>query len=437
MTHRRRTLAVAAAALAATVVAATQLPQETGNRPALTPSSESGLAPGQRATAGLGQVSPEARAEIDRVLAETGATGRNARTKATAIAASRVQCADFEGQTYCLGQGWTEDTEEQVQARVSTELSRLNARQAPVESTGDLDALTQLQRRAALPPLQRERQDREELELAARSVAKVLLLRHELLGEPLPAGFLARHPEVRVQAAPTTTNARSTTTTATTASASPSAAPAVATSSPSAGSGTVTTGAKTWASYPAADSIMDPTQVREQTKYWYCGPTAMQMIAWGWRGYQQSQSHWVHRLGTTSNGTAITDMVRVVNNKTTYDDETHAGPYVVLDISDFTFKQWYRLMMRHVHDYQAPVVLHPVLLKQYYPYLDDDASGHFQVGRGYDKRGPDQPADVGYFEPWNQQRFDRSEPYIERVQWRRAYKSYRANKAHPHQNIGV
>ena len=43
--------------------------------------------------------------------------------------------------------------------------------------------------------------------------------------------------------------------------------------------------------------------------------------------------------------------------------------------------------MRHVVDYRAPLVLHPILLKRYYPYLDDDASGHFQVGRGYDKNG--------------------------------------------------
>ena len=45
----------------------------------------------------------------------------------------------------------------------------------------------------------------------------------------------------------------------------------------------------------------------------------------------------------------------------------HAGPYVVLDISDFTFKQWYRLMMRHVHDYKAPVVLHPVAAQAVLP----------------------------------------------------------------------
>ena len=129
-------------------------------------------------------------------------------------------------------------------------------------------------------------------------------------------------------------------------------------------------------------------------------------------------------------------MVRVVNHNTGYDRQSRAGPYIVLDISDWSFGKWLLLQMRHIDDYRAPVVLHPVLLKKYYPYLDDDASGHFQVGRGYDKNG-DKPPLIGYFEPWNQQRFDPSEPYISRVQWRSAYKSYRANRAHFQQNIGV
>jgi len=162
----------------------------------------------------------------------------------------------------------------------------------------------------------------------------------------------------------------------------------------------------------------------------------MQAIGWGSDQKRRNQSYWARRLGTTSAGTAITDMVRVVNNKTSYDDEDRAGPYVVLDISDFTFKQWYRLMMRHIHDYQAPVVLHPVLLKQYYPYLDDDASGHFQVGRGFDQ-GAGGNRKIGYFEPWDQSRFDPSEPAIDRVQWRNAYKSYRANLDHFQHNVGV
>ena len=85
---------------------------------------------------------------------------------------------------------------------------------------------------------------------------------------------------------------------------------------------------------------------------------------------------------------------------------------------------------------RSPVVLHPILLKKYYPYLDDNASGHFQVGRGYDKKGTKSDL-IGYFEPWNQQRFDPSEPAIPRVQWRQAYKSYRANQDHRQHNIGV
>ena len=189
-------------------------------------------------------------------------------------------------------------------------------------------------------------------------------------------------------------------------------------------------------SYPEKFSILDESQVAAQNQTWWCGPATMQAIGWGNDQKRKNQAYWARRLGTTSAGTAITDMVRVVNNKTSYDDESHAGPYVTLDISDFTFKQWYRLMMRHVHDYQAPVVLHPILLKQYYPYLDDDASGHFQVGRGFDQNPGGNPQ-LGYFEPWDQSKFDPSEPAIGRVQWRNAYRSYRANLDHFQHNVGV
>ena len=129
-------------------------------------------------------------------------------------------------------------------------------------------------------------------------------------------------------------------------------------------------------------------------------------------------------------------MVRVVNNNTGWDREDYAGAYIVLDIGDYGFKKWEKLILRHIVDYKAPVVLHPILLKKYYPYLDDDASGHFQTGRGFDRRG-DKSNLISYFEPWDQQRFDPSEPYIARVQWRSAYKSYRANEAHFQHNIGV
>lgn len=188
--------------------------------------------------------------------------------------------------------------------------------------------------------------------------------------------------------------------------------------------------------YPRRVAILNPKQVASQNRTYWCGPTSMQMIAWGWRDRHQKQRHWARRLHTTSSGSSVYDMVRVVNQSTGWDREDHAGPYIVLDIGRYGFRKWMLLMMRHLADYHAPVVLHPVLLKRFYPYLDDDASGHFQVGRGYTKRGA-KPDLLSYFEPWNQQRFDPSEPYISRVQWRNAYKSYRANQAHYAHNVGV
>ena len=194
--------------------------------------------------------------------------------------------------------------------------------------------------------------------------------------------------------------------------------------------------AKTKDDYPQRETVLWSKRVREQSRSYWCGPATMQMIAWGWTGERQGQKRWARRLDTTTNGTAITAMVRQVNERTGWDRESRAGRYITLDIGDYTFGRWTLLIMRHVVDYRAPMVFHPVLEKRFFPYLDDDASGHFQVGRGYDKRG-DEPTHVSYFEPWNQQRFDPSEPFIDRVQWRNAYRSFRANQAHFQHNIGV
>lgn len=399
------------------------------------------------AVAGMGEVTPELKAEIDRVVAtgrsddsvvprsftvagraiespampeldEGGAygTGAEGLTEAgvrpahvTKAVDSLVRCADFEGQRYCLGQGWTDRTEDEVRARVASSVDAVLAKRATVETTGDLSAADSLARRAAMTPRQRAKAERRELTQAARSVAKVWLLRHQIEGVALPEGFLDRHPEAVAR-----------TTADRTMTAAPLRKPR----------------RKTYEDYPDRGRVLDGARVQEQTVSYWCGPTTMQMIAWGWSGELESQDHWAGRLGTTRSGSSIWDMVRVVNQDTGWGGADYAGPYIVLDISGYSYKQWRTLMMRHITDYRAPVVLHPVLLKRYFPYLDDDASGHFQVGRGYRKRG-DKPDRLGFFEPWNQQRFDPSEPYIERVQWRSAYRSYRANQDHFQHNVGV
>ncbi|MEJ7794475.1 MAG: C39 family peptidase [Nocardioides sp.] len=351
---------------------------------------------------GPGVVSAADRAEIDRVLA-TAPDRVSARLSATELAERLVRCAEFEEQRYCLGVGWTTADPELVRAR-ATAAPHAASRSIFVETTGDLETSDLLAQRAALPAPERLAAERAELEAAARGVAKVVLLRHQVLGEPVPDGFLERHPEARATTDSNATAARGT--------------------------------PKTRADYPRRSTVLSTKRTRAQNTTYWCGPATMQMIAWGWQKERKRQGHWADKLGTTTSGSAISEMVRVINGSTGWDREEYAGDYVVLDISNWSYKKWLLLQMRHIEDYRAPVVLHPILLRTFYPYLDDDASGHFQVGRGYDKRGS-KPAHLGYFEPWDQQRFDPSEPSIARVQWRSAYQSFRANQAHPHQNIGV
>jgi hypothetical protein len=443
----RRTMVIVVGALVLLLAVAPFVPRGGDDRDLL-PSGDKEYDARTAATAGFSRLTPEARAEIDRVVAAgTQLSRRMARSSGKAtpeqLAQTAVRCAEFEGQRYCLGAGWTDDTEADVRARAVTAARAVAARPAgAVEHTGDLDAQAAIARRARMSPAALARADRVELTMAARSVAKVWLLRHEIEGVPLPEGFLDRHLEARAaeptesvekQQLATPNTAKPTATPKPTRTPSPTRTP-----KPTRTPTTQPTKApvKNASDYPRKFQILDGDQTASQSRTYWCGPTSMQMIAWGWSGEAQSQDHWAGRLNTTTSGTSIYDMVRVVNQSTGWDKPKHAGPYIVLDIGKYSFDKWMLLMMRHIRDYKAPVVLHPILLKRYYPYLDDDASGHFQVGRGYNKRGK-KPDLLGYFEPWNQQRFDPSEPYIRRVQWRDAYRSFRANKAHYAHNVGV
>ena len=426
---RPRALIVAIGGLALLLALAPFVPRGGDDDGALQPSGD-GTGKSQRVVSanavGPSRVTPAMQSEIDRVVAAGRSAGRLGTKAGLARAAQLVRCAELDGQRYCLGVGWTEDTEADVRSRV-TSAARVDARTTGRTSTGDLDAGAALARTARMSPKARAAADRAELEAAARSVAKVWLLRHEILGEPLPADFLDRHPEARPVARTASRKAT------------PTPSPTVAPNSNVVASATATPAApaaKTARDYPRRAEILNPKHVADQVRTYWCGPTSMQMIAWGWSGKPRSQDVWARRLGTTTSGTGMTDMVRVVNNATGWDGSKYAGKYITLDVGGWSYRQWKLLMMRHISDYKAPVILHPILRKRYYPYLDDDASGHFQVGRGYNKNGK-KAALLGYFEPWNQQRFDPSEPRIARVQWRNAYKSYRANQAHFLHNVGV
>jgi hypothetical protein len=162
----------------------------------------------------------------------------------------------------------------------------------------------------------------------------------------------------------------------------------------------------------------------------------MQMITWGWKQKDRGAAHWASKLHTTTGGTAITDMVRVVNRSTGWDDAAHAGTYVVLDVRGWSTAQFYALMQKHIAQYRAPVILHPLLSTRYFPYLPYSGSGHYQVGRGY-RTTADGVKEIGYFEPWNPQRFHPSVPYVSRVQWLPVSNVLAANKANSLHNIGL
>src|SRR3954469_2680391 len=160
-------------------------------------------------TAGYGRLTAAARREIDRVVASDAARPLSGRTPTRTLVGTLLRCAVFEGQRYCLGTGWTDRTQARVQRSTTTvaarqarpaTAARAPTRQAPgttAATTGDLSMVAALRQAAALSPQQRAARQTAELVRAARSVAKVWLLRHQIQGLPLPPHFFARHPEVR------------------------------------------------------------------------------------------------------------------------------------------------------------------------------------------------------------------------------------------------
>lgn len=348
----------------------------------------------------------EVRLEVERVVGEIRAAKRLARRSGVKASprsqiASITQCAEFlVGSRYCLGYGWTTASEADVQAEmVAAAGSEAGAsRRGTVEPTGDLSLRGMIDRAAAMNMQQRAESVRNELLDAAAGIDKFVEL-EELRRSPSPRSIKQRGSDLRASAS-------------------------------------------LGGHYYGEQGAILKDRLSEQEKAYWCGPATMQMMAWNYGDHpKREQSAWASRLGTTASGTAITDMVRVANSSKYHVFDwvlKQDAYYLTLDIGNLTYADWYELNVNHFYNYETPVILHPVLLKQYYPYLDDDGSGHFQLGRGWDFQSERTDAWLLlYYEPWNQQRFNPSEPFIARKQTRSARNSYLANKAHFQHNIGV
>ncbi|WGX95858.1 hypothetical protein [Nocardioides sp. L-11A] len=374
------------------------------------------LAPAYQGTATAGEPPPGSQvvheipdadaisAEIDRVVGEVQDLQASKSQPAAGVPGADQQvenifrCAEFmETARYCLGYGWTTSTEDAVQAELQAAVVTESARRSAAEETGDLSLQEMIDHASTMSLDERASTDRRELEDAAAGIEKFVQLE-----------------ELRLSANPVSIDA-----------------PAG-----SVGARAVIGGH----TYPESGGILQGRVSEQETTYW-CGPTTLQMMAWNYGSHAKvAQSTWATRLNTTTAGTAITDMVRVINNNgqlskwVTQQDSN----YVTLNIGSYTYAQWYQLNVNHYSTWSTPVVLHPILLKKYYPYLDDNGSGHFQLGRGWDFESHKTDSwQLKYYEPWNQQRFNPSEPFIPRKQKRWAKNSYLANKEHFQHNIGV
>ena len=191
--------------------------------------------------------------------------------------------------------------------------------------------------------------------------------------------------------------------------------------------------------YPvtAAGSCATTRWPSRPARYW-CGPTSMQMIAWGWSHDQRSQQalgrarsapprraprsrRWSgstnakHRLGPRGRTPGSTSCSTSRAGPTASGTSCRCGtPSTTGRRSSCT-----RCCSRSGT-----------------PTSTTTRAGTSRSAAAT-TRTATEPNLLRYFEPWNQQRFDRSEPYIERRQLRSAYRAYRANQEHFQHNIGV
>jgi hypothetical protein len=181
---------------------------------------------------------------------------------------------------------------------------------------------------------------------------------------------------------------------------------------------------------PASAYIMKGFQTSQEKGYW-CGPATFQSIDWADDNQKDTQASWAKDLGSTTGGTAISAMVKQTNVKTAWPKS--AGTYVVQNVSDWNAQTFFTVHQKHLGVYKAPVIEHVQLLKRYFPYLAFNHSGHYQVGRGYDKAN----GTIAIFEVFNERRFNSRGNVTDGPRNIPASALFNATLANSFQNIGL
>ncbi|WP_371403116.1 C39 family peptidase [Kribbella sp. NBC_00662] len=321
-------------------------------------------------------------------------------------AESMLRCFKLETENYCLGLGFVDKlpTGAQLESLVSPPTLRA-ADEAGVEQdipTGDLTPADFVAQRAAMPKSARVSAELDEMQAAwngrekARELRELVQANTPPVNPQEPGSSSAASQEEAGDQASRESAAPAPTTTATPTVVPTRTAPTVAPSKP------VPTAPTTPAApvkTPASAYIMKGFQTSQEKGYW-CGPATFQSIDWADDNQKDTQASWAKDLGSTTGGTAISAMVKQTNVKTAWPKS--AGTYIVQNVSDWNAQTFFAVHQKHLGVYKAPVIEHVQLLKRYFPYLAFNHSGHYQVGRGYDKAN----GTIAIFEVFNERRFN-------------------------------
>jgi len=298
-----------------------------------------------------------------------------------AQAASILRCFKLDEENYCLGLGFVDEvpTNAQLQAAVSPPERRASGDVGVGHDipTGDLTPATFVAERAAMPKSTRVTAELDEMQTAWAGREK------------------AR--ELRLMTAPQPTTDSSTPTPTATPTATPTVTPTR--TGPTQGMPTVVPTTVAPVTVPGSSYIMKGFQTSQEKGYW-CGPATFQSIDWADDHQKDTQASWAKDLGSSTSGTAISAMVKQTNVKTAWPKS--AGTYIVQNVSGWNSQTFFTVHQKHLGVYKAPVIEHVQLLKRYFPYLAFNHSGHYQVGRGYDKAN----GTIAIFEVFNERRFN-------------------------------
>ncbi|MEV6267072.1 C39 family peptidase [Kribbella sp. NPDC051936] len=391
-------------------------------------------------TSSSGQPAARSWSEVVKQVSETSPGDVQLRSADTsAQAASMLRCFKLDAENYCLGLGFVQEVPTGPQRHALMAESSLRAAdEVGAEqdiSTGDLTPAAFVAQRAALPKTQRVTAELDEMEAAWNGREKARELRQLAEAETPPPNPQTPQTEQTPESAtaqptaPATPTNEATTAPATTPTTTPTVTPTR--TAPTGGTPTaVPTTPVAPVAAPASAYLMKGFQTSQEKGYW-CGPATFQSIDWADDNQKDTQASWAKDLGSTTSGTAISAMVKQTNLKTAWPKS--AGTYIVQNVSHWNAQTFFTVHQKHLGVYKAPVIEHVQLLKRYFPYLAFNHSGHYQVGRGYDKA----QGTIAIFEVFNERRFNSRGNVTDGPKNIPASALFNATLANSFQNIGL